>query len=225
MASNARKAFDANMKDINALVDVFETVEDINKDDPSNPVPQEYDVVLRSGVVLLVTYWEAYIEDIVAEAVEHLVNHVKSPNDLPKKIRKNLAAALKQDKHDLAIWKLAGDGWREELKARLAESAETRGRNFNTPKSQQTIGFISSALGIEDVSKSWTFDGRTSEATKKLLDQIVVVRGKIAHRGKLTKPLTAKWVTELREFLEKLISKTGGSINTHLKAHTGKSLW
>ena len=225
MASNARKAFSENMRDINALVDLFETIQAMEKEDPTNPFPDEYDVVLRSAVVLLVTYWEAYIEDIVAEAVAHLVANVSSPDDLPKELRKELAASLKQDKNDLAVWKLAENGWRTELNARLNESAKSRNRNFNTPKSLQTKEFVRATLGIDDISKSWTLNGKTAEDARKMLDVLVEVRGQIAHRGKLSKKLEPANISQFRQFFEQLIAKTGGAINSHLKKHAKQGLW
>jgi chromosomal replication initiation ATPase DnaA len=52
-------------------------------------------------------FWEAYCEDLAAEALEHLVNNSKTADSLPNNLQKAVAKSLKAEVHDLAIWKLA----------------------------------------------------------------------------------------------------------------------
>jgi hypothetical protein len=97
MSSVARKAFDCNLNDIEQLIDYYDTAETIFKD-AKRDVPAGADVVLRAAVVLLIAYWEAYLEEIVSEALEHLAAHTKDPTTLPKELRKAVAKEIKDDK-------------------------------------------------------------------------------------------------------------------------------
>ena len=224
MASKSRKAFDDNIQDVENLVHYYEFADESFRDTKIKPPPGA-DIVLRSAVVMLVTYWEAYVEDIVTEGVAHLVKHASDPQKLPKELRKAIAKELKADKNDIAIWQLAGDGWRSLLTKRLPDLTKGRNRSFNTPKSGQTREFVRSALGIDNITSSWKVDSKESAESCQTLDKLVELRGKIAHRGKLSKPLRVDDITTLTEWIKQLVSKTGGNINTCLKKSCGVPLW
>ncbi|MBL9151969.1 MAG: hypothetical protein JNK37_05780 [Verrucomicrobiales bacterium] len=225
MPSNARKSFDENLVDIGRLIDFHQVAELLEKEaDPNDSPVAGKDVVLRSAIVLLVTYWEAYLEDIASEAINLIVDKVIVPEKLPKDLKKAVLKDLENDTNELACWQLAGDGWKKLLHDRLPKLQEARNRSFNTPKSRQTREFISAALGIADVTKAWEFAGRTPEENAAKLDALVETRGRIAHRGKLTKKITEKGVSEATEFIKSLVSKTGGKINTEVKKIAGVSL-
>ena len=225
MASQARKTFDENHKDIENLLDYYSVSEQLHEDYPDDGLMDGADVVLRSSIVLLVTYWEAYLEDIVTEAIEHIVEHVEDPTKIPKELKKTVIRELSGDKNELAMWRLTGDGWRDCIKSRLPQLKEARNRSFNTPKSAQTQSFIHSALGIVDITKTWDFQDRDASTNAKYLDTLVELRGQIAHRGKIKKKITDESVKALSLFVKELVSKTGGSINAEVKKIAGSPLW
>jgi hypothetical protein len=225
MASQARKTFDENFKDIENLLDYYHVSERFHEDYPNDGLMEGADVVLRSAVVLLVTYWEAYLEDIVTEAIEHIVIHVVDSTKIPKELKKTVIQELKKDNNELALWKLTSDGWRDCIKSRLPQLTEARNRSFNTPKSLQTQTFIQSALGIVDITKNWTFQNRDARTNTKYLDVLVDLRGQIAHRGKIKKKITDETVRIFSIFVKELVSKTGGSINAEVKKIAGSPMW
>ena len=225
MASQARKTFDENHQDIENLLSYYGVSKQLHEEFPEDGMMDGADVVLRSSIVLLVTYWEAYLEDIVTEAIKHIVEHVKDPVKIPKELKKTIIRELGADKNELALWKLAGDGWRDCIKSRLAQLKESRNRSFNTPKSTQTQIFIHSALGIGDITKTWDFQNRDAKTNSKYLDTLVELRGQIAHRGKIKNKITDESVKALSLFVKELVSKTGGSINTEVKKISGAPLW
>jgi hypothetical protein len=224
MPSNAFKRFTDSASDIDHLIDLHETMVNVFEAD-AEPVPEGYEVVFRSAVVLMVSHWEAYIEDICSEALDHLVRHTTDPTKLPKEIKKQVAGEIKRSSNEIEVWKLADAGWKAYLRGRLAAFKELRDRSFNTPKAENTADFIKRTLGIEDVRSAWSFDGKDSKAISEQLDRLVAIRGEIAHRGRLQQRLDAKFVTQQTAFLRHLASKTGGTINTHLKKATGTALF
>lgn len=224
MASKARQSFDSNLKDIESLVDFYKVAELLAKDTKTKMGDGE-DVVLRSAIVLLVTFWEAYVEDIVEEALEHIVEHAPGPDKLPKGLKQEISKELKADKNEIALWQLAGNGWKAVVRDRLPAMKESRNRSFNTPKSLQTKEFFEKALGIPDITKAWTINDKPSEGVCKTLDKLIEIRGQIAHRGKLSKTISIKVVEDTKEFISKIVAKTGGHLQTELKLITGKPLW
>ena len=224
MASKSRKHFDESAEDIDNLVDLYDGMVALSEAD-GEPIDEALEVLFRSSVVLMVSHWEAYIEDIVAEAVEHLVKHVSEPQHLPKEIRKIVSKEIQQSNDELAMWQLAQEGWRTYLKGRLIKHQENRNRSFNTPKAAATAEFISSVLGLANVTSSWAWAGVTSDDATKRLDELVKIRGQIAHRGRVTQKLNKKFVEDHLDLLRRLVSKTGGRINAHLKKVTGSGLF
>lgn len=224
MPSNAWKKFDENAGDIDLLIDLYQGTVQLYKDE-SGAAEEYYEVFFRSAIVLMVSHWEAYIEDICSEALDHLMIHVADPVKLPKEIKKQIAKEIKEAKDEIAIWQLAGEGWKEYVRDRMSNFKKMRDRSFNTPKAYKTAEFIKLTLGLDDIRKAWTFDGKDTTAVGKQLDSLVEIRGEIAHRGRITQNLDADFVAEQTKFLRKVVGKTGGFINTHMKKVTGTPLF
>lgn len=129
MPSNARTAFDENLKDIEILMELHKQEGGISPD-------RRYglEVLNKSAIVLITSYWEAYCEDIAAEAMEHIVKYSKNADALPKALKKKIAKELKNNKNELAIWEIADGKWKNYLQSRLAMLQEERNRKLNTPK-------------------------------------------------------------------------------------------
>lgn len=119
--SQARAAFEENREDVERLMEIHG---DLAGDAPGRK--RGVEVLNKSAIVLMCAVWEAYCEDLAAEAVEHLVVHAEAATALPKALLKTIAAELESDKNDLAIWGLAGDGWKTILRSRLADITKRR---------------------------------------------------------------------------------------------------
>lgn len=224
MPSKSRVKFDENLGDIDHLLDFHDALETLSEAD-GEPVPPGADVLFRAAVVLLVSHWEAYVEDITGETLTHIVTCAKDASVLSNDIKRQVASELKKAPNDLELWKVADGGWRDYLKNRLVSMQEARNRSFNTPKSVPTAEFIEKAIGLKDVTKGWTFGGLTSVDVCKKLNSLIEVRGQIAHRGKISAKIDKKWVQEHVTFVRNVAGKTGGKINSHVKLVAGSGLW
>jgi hypothetical protein len=60
-----------------------------------------------------------------------------------------VAKELKEELHELAVWRLADTGWRTELASRLTALKEKRDRQLNTPKTQQIDDLFKQRLGSQ----------------------------------------------------------------------------
>jgi polyribonucleotide nucleotidyltransferase len=221
MPSKARKAFDENIKDIEKLMELHQ-----KEGGKSRGRRYDLEVLNKSAIVLITSFWEAYCEDIASEALEHIINNIKSSDNLPKELKKQVAKELEENKNELAIWEVADDKWKQYLRTRLSEYQEKRNRKLNTPKTKNIDQLFFSSIGISKVSSSWNWSKKmtVARATEKL-DKYVTLRGSIAHRGKHLQSVKKSEVMDYLEFIKKLSSKTGGAVNSHVKKVTGKSLW
>ncbi len=150
MPSKARRAFDDNLKDVERLLEIHESIGGTGRG-------RKYrlEVLNKSAIVLITAFWEAYCEDLAAEALNHLVAHVPDASKLPSALKKRVAAEIKNEKHELAMWDLADRGWQAKVKARLAALTAVRNWNLNTPKSAKIDELFETAIGLASVSKSW----------------------------------------------------------------------
>ncbi|MEV4118474.1 HEPN domain-containing protein [Micromonospora sp. NPDC049645] len=220
MASNARRAFDSNSKDVEKLLDIH-----VQLTGTGRGRRYEVEVLNKSAIVLITSFWEAYCEDIAAEALGHLVEKCASPESLPTELRKSVAKELEAEKHDLAVWRLSGDGWRSVIRDRLALMQEERNKRLNTPKSAQIDDLFDKSLGLTRISGSWKWKGMSADQARLKLDKYVSLRGAIAHRGSASASVKKAEVTDYYQHVKELVGKTGGRINTAVKKATGESLW
>jgi hypothetical protein len=216
LASEARKAFDANCQDIQRLLELS----------PDRPGPRpSLDVLTKAGIVLLTSFWEAYCEDLAAEALKHLVDNVADATQLPTPLLKIVAHDLKGQQHELAIWQLADNGWRKVLSDRLANLQQERNKKLNTPKTAKIDELFLNAVGIDHVSTSWRSNNMTTFEAANKLDDYVTLRGEIAHRGRSSDRIVKAQLEDYYEHVQFLVRKTGGRANRMAKSSTGIPLW
>lgn len=87
-------------------------------------------MVSRSVVVLICAFREAFCEDLAAEALSHLADQASNGAALPDEVKKTLKKGLLDEKHELAIWDVADDGWRATLRARASSLSNCPGRTM-----------------------------------------------------------------------------------------------
>ena len=225
MESNAKSKFNKNIDDIEALLEIHGLLEDMGRD-VNRPPPQSFDVLFSSATVLLVSNWEAYIEDACSEALEFLIFNSVNSEKIPKEIKKQISKEIQNNSsNEIEMWKLSDDGWKEYLRNRLSAFKKGRDKSFNTPKSTNTSEFIKNVLGLENIHNCWEVDGLDSSKVAEKLDHLVSVRGEIAHRAILEDTLNEQWVTDYLGFIRNLSSETDMKINSHIEAATGKKMW
>ena len=216
MPSKARLSFDENIKrDIERLLKIHEII-----GGGGRGRRYELEVLNKSAIVLITSFWEAYCEDVAHQGLVHIADNMETSEDLPKEIKKRLVEELKKCKHELAIWQISDSGWRDYLK-RSVRPIE----RMNTPKTANVDNLFSDLIGIRDISSSWHWRGMPSENAKSKLDRFVTLRGSIAHRGEFVKYVRKGEVVDYVYFVRKLAAKTGGKVNSHVYRLTGKRLW
>jgi hypothetical protein len=173
----------------------------------------------RSALVLLTAVWEGFVEDAAAQALQRLVEAASSPDGLPLRLRTTVARELKEDPHNLASWKLAGDNWRGHLQSRLAESADTRARGLNTPDSKRVEGLFDQTIGLEQITEAWRWQRMTPHRAREKLDAMVRRRGDVAHGGEPAGPATVQKaeVRRFREHVLHLVDTTEARVESFLR--------
>jgi hypothetical protein len=217
--SDARISFDKNCQDIDRLFGLKP------QRDPGVRLLQQTEVINKSAVVLITAFWEAYCEDLAAEALEHLISYVESPDGLPLSLQKIVAQEVKEARHELSPWDLADEGWRRFLRSRLDERKLQISRDFHSPRSERVNQLFEKGLGMSNIISKWTWEGMTASAAAKKLDEFVELRGDIAHRGSASEKVKRETARAYLEHVRRLVGKTGGHVNKVLRDATGVGLW
>jgi hypothetical protein len=182
-------------------------------------------VLNKAMVVLITAMWEAYCEDLTTEALHLMVVNCSRPDQLPLYLRKVIAREVRNEKHELAPWLLAGEGWRELLVRRLALLQQDRDRNLNSPTSKQVDSFFLEALGIREISQGWSWEGMEAVEAASQLDEFINLRHQIAHRARLSKDTPKKTPKSFISLGRNLVACTESSVEQLLVGPIGQSPW
>ncbi len=221
MPSKAEQALIDNLSDIDKLLE-------LHTSEGGDGRGRRYglEVLNKSAMVLITSYWEAFCEDLAEEALEHILTNSSSSDDLPLDIKKIISKELKKDQNELSVWEVADNKWKQFLSARLTKLKEERNRKLNTPKTSNIDDLFEKTLGLKNISSNWRWSRKlTINGAREKLDKFIELRGEIAHRGQPADSVKKAQVTDYREFIEKLASKTSSAVNKHVNDITGVGLW
>jgi len=214
--SKAQDRFDENAREIARLLEIHQ---EIAGSGPGRK--HDVEVLNKSAIVLITSFWEAFCEDLAEEGLEHLVQHAKDASALPDQLKKDVASELKQEAHGLAVWKIADGNWRQEIRNRMQKMTEQRNRKLNTPKTAQINQLFLGALGLEKVSAKWQWSNMSSESAGEKLDRLVSLRGSIAHRGVADDTVYKADVKDYQRFVGELSKKTTNTVSVFVSTATG----
>jgi hypothetical protein len=141
------------------------------------------EILNKSAIVLACAFWEAFVEDLTADALLHLAKHADNAQVLPKELRKSILKDLQAKKHELAVWDIADNKWRELLRERARKIVEVGDRTLSSPSCEKVDDFFCRQAGLIRVSDSWRWPGTSPDKARQKLDEFVQLRNVIAHRG------------------------------------------
>jgi hypothetical protein len=220
MTSRAEASFVKNCEDIDELLRIHA---DITGESPGRR--RKLGPLRELTIVLLTAFWEAFCEDLVAEALRHLVDYAPDAQALPVELRKQVAREIAADKNTLEVWKLAGDGWRSVLVSRLEGLQELRNRKLNSPRTQQINDLFRDALGIENISGSWRWNTMDARRAAEKLDEYITIRHEVAHRGSSADRIWKYDINDYYTHVWHLAGRTAAEVARVLADVTGVVPW
>ncbi len=202
MPSNALGKFETTMmKDVNRIIESHATLAG------GAPGKKGLGHLTRGGVLLLCAAWELYLEEVLSEAVDFACGKAAAPDDLPKEVKKAIAAYVVGSQHELKALAMAGDGW----KAVYKEAAQIKIDAVNTPKPGVIDPIFKKFLGVNQLSSCWHYG-------EQVIKDFVTARGDIAHRGGDAGYVTiGKLRDEYRPQIERTVLDTDNFLSQHLR--------
>lgn len=178
--------------------------------------------VAKGVYVLISAIWEAYCEDLALESATVLVQSATRWEQLPLALKKRIAKDLREEKHDLSPWKLAGDGWRSYIIERLPSI--TSATLFNTPKPAQIDELFFHAIGLPNISNTWTGEMDDVNPRDRLKNHIEI-RGSIAHGGNPPVQVSSRMISDFYQSVMRLVDETDEAVRVFITDSTGVSPW
>ena len=208
-----------NLADVERLLEIHEEAVGTSRGRKYN-----VEVLNKSGIVLLVACWEAFVEDCASAAFDVLLTHAKAPHHFPESVRRLVANRVRGGEHDLEPWRLAESGWQSELKAHRADIL-TKFANLNTPNADNVDELFKGTLGIKVLSNQWTWHNKRSSQAAKDLTALIGLRGDIAHRTQASEAVLKKNVTDGIQLVRRLAAITSNRVNEFLHQRTSVRPW
>ena len=217
-STNAREALRINLKDVERLLTFYANVRIVSQK------AETLAVLNKSAIVLITAAWEAYCEDVAEEAIRHVAQHGRSWKDVPLALQKRVARELKDERHELAVWRLSGEGWRSVLSGRI-ESQRRRGRwGVQSPMAERIVQFFADEAGLSGLEAAWEWPDLDYEAASRQLNAFVALRHLVAH-GASSPTVSKIAVKRYRRLVVRLADQTDAHFEALAVNATGTSLW
>jgi hypothetical protein len=178
---------------------------------------------LRDG--LITACLEAYIEDVVKEALDFLVRRCDDPDRIPNKVRTTAFDPLRHSDDPMKVWEIAGAGWKKVLTDNKDRCIKKFIGQFNTPNPENIDELIHNVLGFRKISSKWKWRGISKESSRNKLIGYIEIRGAIAHRTKHMKNVTKAMAEDYLQFVERIVKITDECLQEHINNITDELPW
>ena len=179
------------------------------------------EVLNKSAIVLVVACWEAFVEDLAAHALDFLIAEAKTHVIFPKAVLERVGS-----KHTGPnAWALAGEGWKQALRDNLSEVLAKTTGSLNTPRAAQVDELFVKTIGLARISSAWSWPGRKQAAAVQALNELITLRGSIAHRVQHSASVYKSSVVSAVELVSRLAVKSTNRVRLHVHAATSKYPW
>ena len=183
------------------------------------------EVLNKSGVVLLVACWEAFIEDLAFAAFDAMLAHATDHMIFPAEVLTRASSDLKNSLDGREVWKLAGAGWKSVLQAHREHVLKEYVGKLNTPKPKQVDALFSALIGMSSVSHGWSWHKMSSGTAVDKLNRLVELRGSIAHRVAAAESVHKATVEDHVRFIYRISVQTSNRTRAFVYARTKQRPW
>lgn len=183
------------------------------------------EVLNKSAIVLLVATWESYVEELASNSFDFLINNCGGHSKIPNKVLTQASKRLKESKNELDVWQLAESGWVSVLSAHKQDAINKYVKTLNTPRASNVDNMFESLLGINAISQHWFWKGMSNKRAISKLENLIQLRGEIAHTVQASSSVPKVKVTEYKTFLVRLATISHNRCTKHLHTICGKQPW
>jgi hypothetical protein len=185
----------------------------------------EVQVLHKSAVVLLVACWESYIESVVSDAFDFMLENSPSHEVFPTSVLVKSIKELRVDKDERKIWTIADQGWRDVLIKYKDQNLKKEIDYFHVPRPANIDDLFERIIGLEKLSRNWTWRGQTNIETITTLNSLIDLRGSIAHKIKVDEAIQKQDVIYYLNFINNLTVSTNNTVSKYVEKRIGIKPW
>ena len=134
------------------------------------------EILNKSAVIFVAAAWEAFVEDVATQAIDHVIAKSDDHETVPLPIRKAAAKNLESHLNELEVWKLAGEGWKDVVLRYRDDVIGDEISTFNTPKPHNVNTLFKKLLGIDNISVNWGWPGMSHTCLWRISTQAATGR-------------------------------------------------
>ena len=191
-------------------------------------------VFSTSAYIYLCSAWESYIEDIIRNYLNFIINNIDDHSSIPKGLKKNISKEIKAHKNELSAWDLAGNNWKNILINRFEENVNAPLSNFHSLKVHNINKLFYDLTGIENICHEfhWKYkcddEGEiewTKSVVASLIDGFVSTRGSYAHGKTPDGESSYSFLIYIGEVLGQCAVILNNHLSNIILEHTSKTPW
>jgi hypothetical protein len=182
-------------------------------------------ILNKSGIVLAVSCWEAFVEDLASHAFDCLLDGAATPTVFPRRVLTLASKELRESQDARRVWELADIGWRDVLKAHKEEMLRRSVGRLNTPRPRQVDDLFGDLLGIHSFSSAWRWHNVANDRIKESLEDLVTLRGEIAHRVVSSRPVRKADVVDAVTLVRRLALSSSNLVRRFLMTKLTAEPW
>lgn len=178
-------------------------------------------ILNKSAIVLLTAMWEAFVEDLAEAALEFMIDNASDHNAFPPHILERVGGLH----NGIKAWDLAGTGWKHALRNNLREVLARTVGTLNTPKTAQVNDLFDKTIGLKNIAGMWRWQGSPSKKVSARLDELVTLRGSIAHRVTAVHNVGKSDVRHAGELIHRIGAISSNAVRAHVIRQIKKPPW
>ncbi len=183
------------------------------------------DVLNKAAIVLLVASWEAFVEDLAKNAFDHLIENAESPTVFPKKVLALSVKDIHENQDRTKVWNLAGDGWKDVLKAHRKKVVDQHIGRLNTPRAKQVDSLFLDIIGFKKMSSLWKWRGMPHKTALNKLEALINLRGEIAHRVRSKRKVRKIDIINYARFISRISVIMSNHVGVFVHRCTNQPTW
>lgn len=205
--SNAKDSFENRTKLVNYLLRIHE---DRGGGDRGRR-DESFLPLNMSAMVLITACWESYLETLLSETFEFLLDSSDSHEKISSTLKRKISDETNRNSDHRRVCNLTGNSWKDISRENFREKL---GR-FGSPSGKKVDKLFKQILDLENLSKSWFWKKMSYGNAVEKLDKFLLVRNKIAH-GETVKVKKNNFESYLKH-VKKLIDKTEKKVKSHIE--------
>lgn len=206
----------SNLEQVDRLLDIHTAVTGPNRGRRRNVA-----VLNRSAIVLITACWEAYVEDLATLAFNFLLENAQDAKAFPKRVRNIVSSSLADQKDPTIMWKLADHGWRDVLVEHKDDVLQKHVGTFNTPRPETVNDLFEKLIGLKNISSEWKWRGCSNAKVLKRFDDLITLRGDIAHRVMTEGSVRKRTAHSYRQLVGLAATTASNQVRNYLIQTTG----